>query len=316
MTADRSDVGSRLRAAREARGLSLREIAARTKISVSALEALECNDLTRLPGGLFSRAFVRTYAKEVGLDPEQAVRDFDEHLSTEGEAGTGERPERERRAAGTSASRAGVGWFGLAITLVLVVVWVGVDRYYNRRAEGQGESRSISTDAPPRPPAAPPMPRLEPPKPGAGQPAVPDARTPPPAPVSVQVPPAGPAGPPAPPAAAPEGPPPAAVPAVSPTPPAPVAEATLSLRLVLAATGDCLVSMSVDGNRVPERLLKAGEKLDLPAGQSIVLTVGDAAALDYTINDAPGRPLGAAGQAVTVVINTTNYKTFLAGKSP
>jgi len=71
-----SDLGSRLRQAREAQGVSLREIATTTKISVAALEALERNDYSRLPGGIFSRAFVRAYALAVGLDPEQTVTEF------------------------------------------------------------------------------------------------------------------------------------------------------------------------------------------------------------------------------------------------
>ncbi|HEY3158631.1 MAG TPA: helix-turn-helix domain-containing protein [Vicinamibacterales bacterium] len=70
------DFGSRMRQAREQRGISLRQIAERTKISVSALEALERNDISRLPGGIFSRAFVRSYAAEIGADPEQMVREF------------------------------------------------------------------------------------------------------------------------------------------------------------------------------------------------------------------------------------------------
>ena len=76
MTDDTSplDFGSRMKRAREARGMSLREIAARTKISASALEALERNDIARLPGGIFGRGFVRAYAGEVGIYPEQTVR--------------------------------------------------------------------------------------------------------------------------------------------------------------------------------------------------------------------------------------------------
>src|SRR5437588_2621419 len=70
------DFGSRLRAARERRGLSLRQIANATKISMAALEALERNDISRLPGGIFSRAFVRSYAVEIGLDPEQTIQEF------------------------------------------------------------------------------------------------------------------------------------------------------------------------------------------------------------------------------------------------
>ena len=70
------DFGARLRTARERRGLSLRVIADATKISVRALEAVERNDISQLPGGIFSRSFVRAYAVEVGLDPEQTIADF------------------------------------------------------------------------------------------------------------------------------------------------------------------------------------------------------------------------------------------------
>ena len=70
------DFGARMRLAREQRGVSLRQIADKTKIGISQLEALERNDISRLPGGIFSRAFVRSYAVEIGVDPEQTVRDF------------------------------------------------------------------------------------------------------------------------------------------------------------------------------------------------------------------------------------------------
>ena len=78
MAADRTSggFGGKLREARERRGISLRQIANATKISVGALEALERNDISRLPGGIFSRAFVRSYAVEVGLDPEATIQEF------------------------------------------------------------------------------------------------------------------------------------------------------------------------------------------------------------------------------------------------
>ena len=71
-----ADFGGMIRQARETRGLSLRQIATSTKISVAALEALERNDISRLPGGIFGRAFVRSYALQVGLDPDETVRVF------------------------------------------------------------------------------------------------------------------------------------------------------------------------------------------------------------------------------------------------
>src|SRR5581483_5298920 len=77
MAGDRTgDFGRKLREARERKGVSLRQIASATKISVSALEALERNDISRLPGGIFSRAFVRSYAVEVGLNPEKTIQEF------------------------------------------------------------------------------------------------------------------------------------------------------------------------------------------------------------------------------------------------
>jgi cytoskeleton protein RodZ len=71
-----TDFGETLRLAREGRGISLRQIAASTKIPIGALEALERNDVSKLPGGIFSRAFVRSYAHEVGLDPDETLRAF------------------------------------------------------------------------------------------------------------------------------------------------------------------------------------------------------------------------------------------------
>src|SRR5947209_12811484 len=71
-----SGIGQMLRDARERRGVSLRTIADATKISVAVLEALERNDVSRLPGGIFSRAFVRSYAVEVGLDPDTTIQEF------------------------------------------------------------------------------------------------------------------------------------------------------------------------------------------------------------------------------------------------
>src|SRR5690242_511002 len=69
-------LGSKLRQARERRGITLRHVANATKISITALEALERDDISRLPGGIFTRAFVRAYALQVGLDPEATVQEF------------------------------------------------------------------------------------------------------------------------------------------------------------------------------------------------------------------------------------------------
>jgi transcriptional regulator with XRE-family HTH domain len=70
------DLGAGLRRAREQSGLTLRQIADSTKLSVSCLAALENNRIKQLPGGIYRRAIVRAYASHVGLDPEQTLRAF------------------------------------------------------------------------------------------------------------------------------------------------------------------------------------------------------------------------------------------------
>jgi cytoskeletal protein RodZ len=78
------DFGKHLREAREASGVSLRELSATTKISMTVLQALEANDVAQVPGGIFGRSFVRAYAEEVGLDPEATVAAFLETLPGKG----------------------------------------------------------------------------------------------------------------------------------------------------------------------------------------------------------------------------------------
>ena len=78
------DFGKYLREAREARGVSLRELSTTTKISMTVLQALEANNVAQVPGGIFGRSFVRTYAEEVGLDPEETVAAFVESLPGKG----------------------------------------------------------------------------------------------------------------------------------------------------------------------------------------------------------------------------------------
>lgn len=62
-------VGAQLRAAREARGIALSEVAATLKLGVRQLEALERGDWQVLPGATFVRGFVRNYARFVQIDP-------------------------------------------------------------------------------------------------------------------------------------------------------------------------------------------------------------------------------------------------------
>jgi transcriptional regulator with XRE-family HTH domain len=76
MSSDRELFGARLRSERERRGISLDTIASVTKVSADLWDGLERNDFSRWPSGIFARAFVRDYARAIGLDGDEVVDEF------------------------------------------------------------------------------------------------------------------------------------------------------------------------------------------------------------------------------------------------
>src|ERR1700677_3961922 len=68
--------GDNLRRQRELRGISLEAISTTTKISTRMLRAIEEEHFDQLPGGVFNKGFVRAYARQVGLNEEEAVTDY------------------------------------------------------------------------------------------------------------------------------------------------------------------------------------------------------------------------------------------------
>jgi transcriptional regulator with XRE-family HTH domain len=78
---DRDQFGPRLRRERERRGISLQDVADATKVSVDLWEAMEENDFARWPSGIFARAFVRDYARVIGLDTDAVVDEFCRHFA-------------------------------------------------------------------------------------------------------------------------------------------------------------------------------------------------------------------------------------------
>src|SRR5207245_7970369 len=68
--------GARLRQQHERQQITLISIAEQTKINVSLLEALERDDVSHWPAGIFRRAFIRAYAQAIGLDPAVVVGEF------------------------------------------------------------------------------------------------------------------------------------------------------------------------------------------------------------------------------------------------
>ncbi len=82
MEPSRVNFGSRFKQEREARHLSLGDVARVTKIPERSLERLEAGRFEELPAEVFVRGFVRSFARAVGLDPEDMARRYGEIVST------------------------------------------------------------------------------------------------------------------------------------------------------------------------------------------------------------------------------------------
>jgi hypothetical protein len=82
----------------------------------------------------------------------------------------------------------------------------------------------------------------------------------------------------------------------------------------LTASAACWVSATVDGERIVERELQAGDRRQFAMHRELVLRAGNAAALALAFDGADARPLGKSGETVTVYLNVTNYKDYLTAR--
>jgi cytoskeleton protein RodZ len=232
--------GENLRRERELRGVGLRDIADATKISTRFLEALEQDRLEVLPGGIFPRAFVRQYARHLGLDVDRTVAEF---LYAHGEAAPRPAVPIQPR------PRPWAAWVVVATGLTVAGVWIAWPGPAARRAETPSAGLT--------PVAPPPVPAI-------------DRVYPSPAQASAQV------------ASAPDR----------------------SLVLTLKAQQSCWVGVQVDGEMVLNRVLSAGESQTLQAESEIVLSVGNAGGLAFSINNHPGVSLGERGEVRKNIVIT------------
>jgi cytoskeletal protein RodZ len=74
-------LGEKLQQAREERGTTIAEVAEQTRISPLYIEAIENNDYRILPGGIFNKGFVKSFAKIVGVDEQEALQDYMQLIS-------------------------------------------------------------------------------------------------------------------------------------------------------------------------------------------------------------------------------------------
>lgn len=112
-------IGTYLKRQREIRHVKLEEISLSTKIQPKSLTALEKDDYESLPGYVITKGFVRSYAKAIGLDAEEAMLKCEEYLRTV----LKEDPEKKQRIRWASKNRLRMKrWFLFLIVTVFVAV--------------------------------------------------------------------------------------------------------------------------------------------------------------------------------------------------
>jgi cytoskeletal protein RodZ len=143
-------LGEELRRAREARGVSLREVSEHTRITMRHLEAIEADDFKELPGGIFNKSFVKSYARDIRFDERRAVELYERTARDRGfqpdEVAT--TPQRSRIYMGDSA-RSPIVTFALSAVIVgvlILIVYAGL--HYYRRTEGAQTNGTAPTSTP------------------------------------------------------------------------------------------------------------------------------------------------------------------------
>jgi cytoskeleton protein RodZ len=261
-----------LRRRREQRGLTIDDLSRTTKISRGTLMALETGDVLHLPAPIYTRGFVKTYAREVGLDPERTADDYlasieplrahhplvDENRVPSTVDGLTVPVDANGDARNVLAANQ-VRRIGRLMTAAAVIALVLYIASFNRREQDASDASMLGTAA-----------ELAAPTPATGSAA--------------------------------EGVTPAAAAAV----------ADGSLRVEFVTQGPCWLSARVDGQRVLAKLLQAGERHTIDISDEAVLRVGDAGALSFSINGQTGRSLGRSGQPVSVRITKDNFREFLS----
>jgi transcriptional regulator with XRE-family HTH domain len=235
-----TDIGSPLRRAREQRGLTLQDIARTTKIPIRSLDAIEHGDFERLPGGIFRKAYIRTFAAAVGVDGNELAAAY-----ASVDAVDPAPPDRRVRPAMMRSMAAPARLFTTSLGVAALVGFLmarpaqlidvteagpspaggGTDMLSGKMRDSANEvALASATDT---------------------------ARE--------QV-----------------------------------------VRLELRATGPSWIHAIVDGRPEMSRLLQPGEHALIEAHESITLRVGDAGAVDYSLNGDGRRTLGRRGETVTV----------------
>jgi len=271
-------LGEELKRRREERGITLTDISESTRIGTRFLKAIESDNYSILPGGIFTRSFIRAYAKQVGMNEEEAVSLYNQQIAPAGgepgqQSQASDEP-RARRAEPVVFHRAPTrtNWSTLIIAGgILLFIGIIVTALVNRLSQGS-ETQTAAT-----PPAvqATPSPQAQEP------PATPAAEAPPPATPAAEA------------------------PSVTTGEP-------ITVRLEATDADSSIRYWVDDAKQSITILLKQGERHDIPPAQNQVrLAIGNRLPLKLSINNREAAfPPETAKFRAQVTISRENLQAF------
>ena len=292
------EFGTRLREAREQQGLTLAQVEGVTRIRRVFLQALEEERYDELPAAVYARAFVRSYARFLGLDPEEMLAAFQEaagrsHAATAPRVLNEPLLRRPVKGAWTGIFRG----FTIVMVFALLGLWgysyfyLGVNPWPIEIAlPSWWPIKAVSPTATPTPS---PTPRV------VGATATVKAPTVTPTPtvyeivtetlVSLATATREPT----------QAPSPSPTPSLSPTP-------ISGIRVEAEVLADTYVAARSDGQLTFEGILEKGDNRVWIAQEAISLRVGNAAGIKLVVNGVAVAPLGQAGEVATVEYTLNN----------
>lgn len=273
-------LGEELKRLREHKNLSIREVAEATHIGGRFLQAIESDNYSILPGGIFNRGFVRSYARFIGFDEEQALVLYNQQLEAQG----GEAPRSLAPSLEGIDEEPASPWGSIAlIVIILLLLSAGVYTAY-RWFKGEDATSqivpiataSLSVTATATPEASPSAAPVESPSPTVS---------------------------------------PTDSPTVSPSPsasPSPAQPLTGNLQVkVQIGSEACWLKVWKDTERPADGVLNPGDVREFSATEKLILSFGNVTGVTATLNGRPMKLPITKGTQSYVVLTKDTYQNFL-----
>jgi len=143
--------GLYLKHERELRGVPLEEIAGATKIHIRFLKALEDNRLEELPGEVFVKGYIRSYARAIGSDVDEMLNTYDQLVIKNPESSFAQKSSAKADDAQEVEDKSLAGIIALGVFLVALAVggyFLVNNVFFAKKSNGGGTTRAVVNNPP------------------------------------------------------------------------------------------------------------------------------------------------------------------------